>query len=131
MKNGEKKTAMPYGLHDEPIPRLDTIRRVPTRFHQILPLELMKRYQFIVVGAARGVLTVAISDIQQEPLIDSLKNLTGKPIFTVLIEPSRMRMMIDRIERCQYRRKMKLLGHPYYLHRVQLRAIMLYVLKAS
>lgn len=122
---------MSNGLFDEPIPRLDTIRRVQTRYQRILPLELMKRYQCIVVGSARGVLTIAITDTGQSPLIASLKHLTGKPIFTVLIEPARMRMMIERIERCQHRKKKKLLGHPSYLHHVQLRAIMLYLLKAS
>jgi len=105
------------------IPRLDTMRRVPSRYHRILPLELMKDYQFIVVGVAPGTLTVAITNQQQEFIIDSLKKLTGRSIFTVFVNPARMRLLIDRIERCERRKYRNLLGRPYYLHRIQLQAI--------
>ncbi len=110
------------------IPRLDTIRRVPSRYHHILPLEVMKDYQFIVVGAARGSLTVAITDQQQQPLVESLKKLTGCSIFTVFVDPARMHLLIDRVERCERRKYRKLLGHPYYLHRIQLQSIIQYLL---
>ena len=110
------------------IPRLDTIRRVPSRYHRILPLELMKNYQFIVVGAARGTLTVAISDQQQGLIIEALQKLTGYAIFTVFVDPLRMRQLIDRIERCERRKYRNLLGRPYYLHRIQLQAIVWFLL---
>ena len=113
---------------DGPIPRLDNIRRVPSRYHRILPMELMKDHQFIVVGAARGSLTVAITDLQQQPLVDYLKNLTGYSIFTVLVDPARMHLLIDRVERCERRKYRKLLGRPYYLHRIQLQSIIQYLL---
>jgi hypothetical protein len=110
------------------IPRLDTIRRVPSRFHRILPLELMKNYHFIVVGAAQGTLTVAISDQQQGPIIEALQKLTGYAIFTVFVDPLRMRQLIDRMERCERRKYSKLLGRPYYFHRIQLQAIVWFLL---
>lgn len=110
------------------IPRLDTIRRVPSRYHRILPLELMKNYHFIVVGAAQGTLTVAITGQQQEPIIKALQKLTGYAIFTVFVDPLRMRQLIDRMERCERRKYSKLLGRPYYLHRIQLQAIVWFLL---
>lgn len=114
-----------------PIPRLDTIRRVPTRYHRILPLELMKDFQLIVVGAAPGTLTIAISDQQQEPVIELLKKLTGRAIFTVYVDPVRMRLLIDRVERCERRKYRKLLGCPCYLHRIQLQGIITFLLAAK
>jgi len=119
------------GLYDGPIPRLDTLRRVPSRYHRILPLELMKHYQFLVVGAARGTLTVAITDSRYTSMIILLEKLTGRPIFATLIEPARMRMLIERIERCQYRRYKRLLGRPYYLHRVTLHATIDFLVKSG
>lgn len=114
-----------------PIPRLDTIRRVPTRYHRILPLELMKDFQLIVVGAAPGTLTIAITDQQQEPVIELLKKLTGRAIFTVYVDPARMRLLIDRVERCEQRKYRKLLGCPCYLHHIQLQGIILFLLAAK
>jgi Type II secretion system (T2SS), protein E, N-terminal domain len=105
------------------IPRLDTIRRIPGRYHQILPLELMKDHQFIIIGAARGTLTVAITDQEQKPIIEFLEKLTGKSIFIVFVNPSIMRLLIERVERCEQRKHRKLLGRPYYLHRIQLQSI--------
>ncbi len=108
-----------YGL----IPRLDTMRRVPDRYHRILPLALMKQYQFIIVGVAPGTLTVAITNQKQRTIIESLQRFTGRSIFAVYINPDRMRLLIDRIERCERRKYSQLLGRPYYLHRIQLQAI--------
>ena len=111
-------------LADGPIPRLDAVRRVPTRYQYVLPLEVIKRHQCLVLGAARGVLTVAITDTADRPLIHALEKYTGRHIFTVLIEPARMRILIERLERCYTRRNAKrTVGRPYYLHRVQLHAI--------
>lgn len=105
------------------IPRLDTMRRVPGRYHRIIPLALMKRYQFIVVGVAPGTLTVAIMNQEQRTMIEPLQRLTGRSIFTVYINPVRMHLLIERIERCERRKDRELLGRPYYLHRIQLQAI--------
>jgi predicted metalloprotease len=88
----------------------------------------MKSYQFIVVGAAGGILTVAITNQQQRTIIQSLEKLTGYSIFTVFVDQSRMRLLIDRIERCEHRKYRKLLGRPYYLHRIQLQCIVSFLL---
>ncbi len=69
------------------------------RYRQILPLTIMKQYQCIVVGAAQGVLTVAIADRQNMAVIESLSRYTRQAIFPVLIDPIRMRLLIRRIER--------------------------------
>ena len=85
-------------------PELFLLRRVPMRYRRILPLILMKRLQCIVVGSAPGVLTVAITDRQNTSAIDSLRRLTGQAIFPVLIDPTRMRLLIQRIERFEQSR---------------------------
>ena len=86
------------------IPQLYVLRRVPMRYRRMLPLTIMKRFQCIVVGSAQGVLTVAITDRQNTSVIESLRRITGQAIFPVLIDPNRMRLLIQRIERYeQYR----------------------------
>jgi hypothetical protein len=62
----------------------------------------MKQFQCIVVGSVPGVLTVAITDRQNTLVIESLKQFTGQAIFPVLIDPTRMRLLIQRIERNAY-----------------------------
>lgn len=106
-----------------PIPRFDTIRRVPSRYHRIFPLSLMKEYQFAVIGAAGNTLTIAISDQQPRPVIESLKKLTNRAVFPVLVEPARMRLLIKRIERCERRKYYQLQGRSCYLHSAQLQSI--------
>lgn len=86
------------------IPQLHVLRRVPMRYYHILPLTIMKKFQCIVVGSAPGVLTVAITNRQNTLAIEFLKNFTRKSIFPVLIDPTRMRLLIHRIERNKYRR---------------------------
>ncbi len=86
------------------IPQLFALRRVPMRYRRILPLVIMKRYQCIVVGSAPGVLTVAITDRQNTSIIESLRGFTGQAIFPVLIDPTRMRLLIQRIERYEQSR---------------------------
>lgn len=114
------------GVRGSLIPRYD-LRRVPMRYRRTLPLPVMKRYQCIVVGAAQGVLTVAITNPQDTTVIEALKQLTGRAIFPVLIDPTRMRLLIDRIER----------GKPYYGNRTspyyeyQLQASLSLILFAS
>jgi len=86
-------------LAGNPIPQLSEIRRAPLRYRHILPLTVMKRYQCIVVGAAKGKLTIAITDTQNMEVIESLSRYTGKTIFPVLINPKRMHLLLQRIER--------------------------------
>src|SRR5205823_2942143 len=114
---------MANSLECSVIPRYCFLRRVPTRYQRVLPLNLMKHYQCIVVGAAQGTLTVAITGEEQVAVIESIKRLTGRTIFPVLIDPPRMQMLIQRIERCEQRRARKGLGSIYYLHRCQAYAI--------
>lgn len=119
----ETMAKMANGPFYGPIPRFDTIRRVPSRYHRIFPLELMKDYQFTVVGAAGNTLTIAISDQQPGPVLESLNKLTGRAVFPVLVEPARLRLLIERIERCEQRKYYQLRSHPYYLHGIQLQSI--------
>lgn len=84
------------------IPQLFVLRRAPMRYRHVLPLKVMKQFQCIVVGSAPGVLTVAITDRQNTLVIESLKKFTGQAIFPVLIDPTRMRLLIQRIERNEY-----------------------------
>jgi Type II secretion system (T2SS), protein E, N-terminal domain len=107
-----------------PIPRFDTIRRVPSRYYRIFPLALMKVYQFAVIGAAGNTLTIAIVDQQQSSLLESLKKLTGRAVFAVFVDRARMRLLIERIERCERRISNQLLGRPYYLHSIQSQSIL-------
>jgi len=116
-------------VYDGPIPSLSTIRRVSTRYQNILPLELMKRYHCIVVGAAQGILTVAITDIKQLDSIRAWEKLTGYSIFAVQIEPARMRLLLSRLERGERWHRMKFLGRPCYLHHLQVSAILLFQLE--
>jgi hypothetical protein len=104
------------------IPQLYVLRRVPMRYRRMLPLTIMKHFQCIVVGSAQGVLTVAITDQQNTSVIESLRSITGQAIFPVLIDPTRMRLLIQRVERYeQYRqalsaRKRDAREQAYYLH---------------
>lgn len=116
-------------LSSRPIPTLAAVRWVPTRYQHILPLEVIKRHQCLVLGAARGVLTVAIADAQNRELVDALEKFTGHRIFTVFIEPASMRVLIERLERDSSRRgvREKMVVRPCYLHRVQLRALVYHI----
>ncbi len=101
------------------IPQLYVLRRVPTRYRRMLPLTIMKRFQCIVVGSAQGVLTVAITDRQNTSVIESLRSITGQAIFPVLIDPTRMRLLIQRIERYEQvfsARTQHTREQVYYLH---------------
>ncbi len=109
-------------LNDGPLPFLPVIRRVPKRYHHILPLALMKRLQCTVIGEGRGVLTVAISDARQEEIIAPLEALTGRRIFAVLVDPFTMSLLISRLERCERKSHTEEIRRPCYLHRQQLHA---------
>ena len=101
------------------IPQLYVLRRVPTRYRRMLPLTIMKRFQCIVVGSAQGVLTVAITDRQDTSVIESLRSITGQAIFPVLIDPARMRLLIQRVERYEQvfsAREQHAREQVYYVH---------------
>ena len=116
------------------IPQLYVLRRVPIRYRQFLPLTVMKRFQCIVVGSAQGVLTVAITDPQNTSAIESLRRITGQAIFPVLIDSNRMRLLIQRIERCELCRRAlypaarevkEIECYLYVLHRLQVASIVM------
>jgi len=100
------------------IPQLYVLRRVPMRYRRTLPLTIMKRFQCIVVGSAQGVLTVAITDRLNTSVIELLRSITGQAIFPVLIDPTRMRLLLQRVERYeQYRQDFSARTKDvYYLH---------------
>jgi hypothetical protein len=109
-------------LYDGPLPILPVIRRVPTRYHHILPLPFMKHLQCIVIGEGPGVLTVAISDARKVEVIASLEALMGRRIFAVLVDPSTMSLLISRLERCERKSYTEEIRRPCYLHQLQLHA---------
>jgi len=111
------KAATPYMSDDNFIPRFDTLRWVPFRFRGVLNLEVMIRYQCVVIGATQSSLTVAIADQQAMATVRLLEQLTNRSIFPVLVDPARMSKLIQRIERDeQYLCKRNRL---YYLPHVQ------------
>lgn len=110
--------------YNGPIPQLRAIRRVPTRYQQLLPLEWMKQHQCIVVGGAGGMLTIAITDAEDKSLIGSMEKLIRHRIFTVLIEPARMRLLIERMERDSYRQQKSWPCSTHYIHQHLLRGIL-------
>jgi hypothetical protein len=110
------------------IPRLYILRRVPQQYHRILPLNIMKRYQCIVVGDAQGVLTVAIANQEALACMESIKKLTSHAVFPVLVDPARISLLIRRIERDERFRARTGLSAFRSLQYFQLRAITLFVL---
>lgn len=86
------------------IPQLFDLRRVPVQYYRRLPLTIMKKFQCIVVGSAPGILTVAITNRQNTLVIEFLKKFTGQTIFPVFIDPTKLRLLIQRIERNEDRR---------------------------
>lgn len=83
------------------IPRLSDVRRAPARYHRVLPLPVIKCYQCVVLGASAHILTIGITERENEALLQFLQVLTGATIFPVLVEPRRMRLLVVRIERHQ------------------------------
>jgi len=109
-------------VHANPIPQFRDLRRIPTRYHNSLPLEVMKRYRCAVVGSAQGVLTVAIANQRDTSLIETLTRLTGHPIFPVWVKPTGMRLLLQRIARWE-QRKDEMLRWPHPLNLVQIHTI--------
>lgn len=81
------------------IPRLHRLRRVPTRYRSVLPLPVMQRYRCLVIGSANGILTLAVSDPLDIRVLVSLCYLTGQEIFPVFVDATRLRLLLQRLER--------------------------------
>jgi len=113
---------MANSLYACPLPRLPAIRRVPVCYHHILPLPLVKHLQCVVVGAARGVLTVAIANTQHVETIAPLEKITGQRIFAVLVDEAHLRLLIARLERNARQTHRWRVGRPHYLHRLQIQS---------
>ena len=94
------RTATSRGREEkrEFIPRLYALRRIEPRYRHVLPIHIMKRYQCIVVGGKRGMLPVALAKANSEHVTTYLRQHTGCSIFPVLIEPERMRVLLQRAE---------------------------------
>jgi len=104
------------------IPQYSDLRRIPIRYHHILPLKVMKRYHCAVIGSAQGILTVAITTRRDTSLIETLTRLTGRPIFPVWVSPARMRLLIQRLE-CWEHRRNQMLRLPDFLCSFQIHTI--------
>jgi Type II secretion system (T2SS), protein E, N-terminal domain len=118
-----------HRVNDDPIPRFDTLRRVPERYRGLLPLGVMKKYQCVVISSTRGSLTVAISEQQDLSVLEFLSKLSGCTIFPVLATPFRMRLLIRRIERTRHimRHRDKFCWHMPSLHPLQVHAIVMLI----
>jgi hypothetical protein len=108
------------------IPQFSTLRRVPEPCRQVLPLRVMKRYQCVVVGTARGILTVAITDQHNTSILNPLGKLTGCSIFPVLVNPARMRLLLQRLEGSEQRRN-KAFRHSSFLYPRQVHSMVQFV----
>jgi hypothetical protein len=73
----------------------------------------MKRHQCVVVGAAKGALTVAITDQQDHWILELLSRVTGCAIFPVWVHPARMRLLLRRLERSEQLAKRSCSSTPY------------------
>src|ERR1700682_2848418 len=119
ISNMETLKEVTWNVNGDLIPRFDTLRWISIRYRRILPLSVMKRYQCIVVGAAPGRLTVAITDQRDTSVIALISRSTARTIFPVLIHPVKMRLLIHRIERDErYQRNTQ--RRPYYQNRCQI-----------
>jgi len=95
-------------IHSSVIPRFSDLRRVPTSYQRILSLKAMRQYRCVIVGAAQGMLTLAITDTRAMSFIDFLSKITKRSIFLVLVEPGRMDLLLQRLERQERRRGRRL-----------------------
>ena len=90
----------------------DNVRWISLHYRRLLPLRVMKRYHCIVVGSARGVLTVAFDERPYPTVLAGLRRLTGQAIFPILVRPKRMNLLLQRAEFCQRYR----LSHHYHYY---------------
>src|SRR5579863_2158422 len=72
---------MVYDLQEGSIPRFYSLRRIPRECSSILPLEVMKRYQCVVVGLTGRTLTLAITHPRYLFLCKVISKLTGYTVF--------------------------------------------------
>ena len=93
-------------------------------YRHALPLKVMMRHQCLVVGAARDMLTVAITDQQDRSILTLLSKLTGRTIFPVLVDPIRINLLIQRIYRYQHNRG-NVSDYLLYLRRLQVKAMVM------
>jgi hypothetical protein len=84
----------------------------------------MMRHQCLVVGATKDTLTVAITDQQDISILTLLSKLTGRTIFPVMVDPVRMHLLIQRIDRYQHSRD-NVSDYLLYLHRLQVKAMVM------
>jgi hypothetical protein len=108
------------------IPYFSGLRRVPTRYRRALPLRVMKQYQCVVVGAAQGVFTVALVNCHNPFMLEFLSRITRRAIFPVLVDPIRMRLLLQRLERQE--RYMSRLGTAPFLHPQQAHTILILII---
>jgi hypothetical protein len=108
------------------IPHYPGLRRVPTRYRRVLPLRVMKQCQCVVVGAAQGVFTVAIADCHDPFILEFLSRITRRAIFPVLVDPIRMRLLIQRLERKE--RYLGKLGSAPFIHPHQAHTILILII---
>ncbi len=121
---------MALEIHSSVIPRFSDLRRVPTPYQRILSLKAMRQYRCVIVGAAQGMLTLAITDTQAMSFIDFLSKITKRSIFLVLVEPSRMDLLLQRLERQERRRSKRLCPISFLpLYQVDVMVILLTHLK--
>jgi len=112
-------------IYSSVIPRFSGLRRVPTPYQRVLSLKAMRQYRCLIVGAAKGMLTVAITDTKAMSFIDYLSKITRRSIFLVLVEPSRMDLLLQRLERQERRRGRSLYPMSFLpLHQIDVIAIL-------
>lgn len=117
---------MAYKAHGSLIPHYPGLRRIPTRYRRALPLRVMKQCQCVVVGAAQGVFTVAIADCHDPFKLEFLCRITRRAIFPVLVDPIRMRLLIQRLESKE--RFLGKLGSAPFLHPHQVHTILILII---
>ncbi len=123
-ENSKRRTGR---VQSELVPKFCDVRRVPLVYAQVLPLAITRRYQCIVLGASRNILTVGITGNVDSALLDFLQVVTGATaIFPVLIDAQRMRLLITRLEHGQQFRR--LYSRAYYTRQLpsQVRLIQAY-----
>ncbi|HET8851390.1 MAG TPA: hypothetical protein VFN02_02610 [Ktedonobacteraceae bacterium] len=113
-----------HDRHNHLIPWFRSLRRVPMPYRHVLPLKVMMRHQCLVVGATQDTLTVAITDRQDTSILTLLSKLTGRTIFPVLVDPVRLHLLIQRIDRYQHSRG-NVSDYLLYLHRLQIKAMVM------
>lgn len=117
---------MVYDLQEGSIPRFYSLRRVPRACSNILPLEVMKRYQCVVVGLTGRTLTLAIIHPRHLFLCKAISKCTGYTVFPVYVEPSRVRLLLQRLERAEHGRPaLRALAFHHYAYVLHAKSIAL------